>query len=208
MMTLYIDSTELRTDMCNLGEQFNTDKSPYALNSICSSHRKGYTAPYSLLLSHFKNKNIVFAEIGIEAGASLEVWSRWFSSNAEIHAFEYEQTKIDACKRLDIKNIIYHLTDVTKASVLDNSFKNINKMFDVIIDDSAHETYTHNIKINTLHKYLNPGGILIIEDIQREEYITNYNIDTQIWEFFTFIICHHDNRYCHNNDKILYLVKK
>jgi hypothetical protein len=81
-------------------------------------------------------------------------------------------------------------------------------MFDIIIDDSVHDTYTHNIKLNTLHKYLNSGGILIIEDLFRDDNISNYNIDMTIWEFCTFIICHHDNRMCFNNDKILYLVKK
>ena len=107
-----------------------------------------------------------------------------------------------------MKNTNFIHTDVTNIEYLDLTFKDTNVMFDIIIDDSIHSVETQNNIINTVSKYLKPGGMLIIEDIFRNENITNFNIDTNIWEFHTFIICHHNNRNCCDNDKILYLIKK
>ena len=206
--TLYIDSTDCLTELCKIGGDMNTDKSPFALNSVCCGHRKGYTAIYSMLFSQYKNKVINFAEIGIEAGASLLTWTNYFSENCSIYAFEFDENKIEKSKNLNLKNTNFIHTDVTNIEYLDLTFKDTNVMFDIIIDDSIHSVETQNNIINTVSKYLKPGGMLIIEDIFRNENITNFNIDTNIWEFHTFIICHHNNRNCCDNDKILYLIKK
>jgi precorrin-6B methylase 2 len=206
--TLYIDSTFCSTELCKIGGEMNTDKSPFALNSVCCQHRKGYTAVYSLLFSRYKNKVINFAEIGIESGASLLTWNKYFSENCNIYAFEFEKHKIENCKNLNLKNINFIHTDVNNIEYLDSTFKETSIMFDIIIDDSNHIIKSQNNIINTTSKYLKSGGILIIEDINRKEHINSYNIDTDIWEFHTFIICHHNNRNCCDNDKILYLVKK
>jgi ubiquinone/menaquinone biosynthesis C-methylase UbiE len=207
--TIYIDSTQCPTDLCIIGAKMNTDKSPFALNSVCSNHRKGYTAVYSMLFSsYYKNKAINFAEIGIEAGASLLTWNKFFSDNCNIYAFEFETNKIEKCKNFNLKNVTFVHTDVTNVEYLDSSFKGTNVMFDIIIDDSTHGIQDQNNIINTVSKYLKSGGMLIIEDIDRNRHINNFTIDTDIWEFHSFIICHHDNRNCFDNDKILYLIKK
>jgi precorrin-6B methylase 2 len=206
--TLYIDSTCCPTELCKIGGETNTDKSPFAVNSVCCRHRKGYTAVYSMLFSQYKNKVINFAEIGIEAGASLLTWNKFFSENCNIYAFEFENHKIENSKNFNLKNITFVHTDVTNIEYLDSSFKETNVMFDVIIDDTTHLIEHQNNIINTVSKYLKSGAMLIIEDIQRDQNINSYNIDTNIWEFYTFIICHHNNRNCTDNDKILYLIKK
>lgn len=206
--TLYIDSTSCPTELCRIGGEMNTDKSPFALNSVCCSHRKGYTAVYSMLFSQYKNKTINFAEIGIEAGASLLMWDTFFSEKCSVYAFELQNDKIEAAKKLNLKNTTFVQTDVTNIEYLDSSFKKTNVMFDIIIEDSIHHVECQNNVINTVSKYLNSGGMLVIEDIFRYEPLSSFTIDTTIWDFHTFIICHHDNRHCGDNDKILYLIKK
>jgi SAM-dependent methyltransferase len=206
--TLYIDSTFCPTELCRIGGEMNTDKSPFALHSVCCGHRKGYTAVYSMLFSQYKNKKINFAEIGIEEGASLLTWDAFFSENCSVYAFELQKYKIEAAKKLNLKNTTFVQTDVTNIEYLDSSFKETNVMFDIIIDDSIHHVEHQNNVINIASKYLKPGGMLIIEDILRYEYMNSFIIDTAIWDFHTFIICHHDNRHCGDNDKILYLIKK
>lgn len=206
--TLYIDSTYCPTELCKIGSEMNTDKAPFALNSVCCQHRKGYTAVYSMLFSKYKNATLNFAEIGIEAGASLLTWNAFFSEKCKMYAFEFEQHKIENSKKLNLKNTTFVHTDVSTVEYLDLSFKGTNVLFDVIIDDSTHEIEHQNNIINTVSTYLKPGGMLIIEDIDRTQHINSYTIDTDIWEFYTFIICHHDNRNCYNNDKLLYLIKK
>jgi len=107
-----------------------------------------------------------------------------------------------------LKNTKFVHTDVNNIQYMDSSFKNTNTLFDIIIDDSTHTIEHQNNIINTVSKYLKPGGMLIIEDIYRNQHIDSYVIDTEIWDFHTFIICNHANRYCFDNDKILYLIKK
>ena len=206
--TLYIDSTFCPSELCKIGSEMNTDKSPYAFNSVCCQHRKGYTSVYQMLFSQYKNKVINFAEIGIEAGASLLTWNKFFSENCNIFAFEFDRNKIQNSKNLNLKNVNLIHTDVGNLEYLDSSFKDTNVIFDIIIDDSTHNIRDQNNIIRTVSKYIKSGGMLIIEDIDREQNINIYDIDTNIWEFYSFIICHHKNRFCTNNDKILYLIKK
>lgn len=206
--TLFIDSTDCPTELCRIGGNFDTDKSPFSVNSACSKHRKGYTAIYQMLFSTFKHRLVRIAEIGIEAGASLRMWSKFFSSEARIHVFEKNTQFIDDAKKFNLPNVTFVHTDVDNIQYLDNSFQTTRVSFDIIIDDSTHHIPHQNNIINTVSKYLKSGGMLIIEDIDRDTPLSYYKIDPAIWEFHTFIICHHSNRNCYNNDKLLYLVKK
>jgi SAM-dependent methyltransferase len=206
--TLYVDSTDCHTGLCTLGADMNTDKSPYAMNSVCCKHRKGYTAVYELLFSQYKNSSIHFAEIGIEAGASILMWNKYFSENCSIYGFEFYKQKIQNVRQFNLKNVKFVHTNVDDVPYLDTSFKNTGVLFDIIIDDSSHENKHQNNIIQTVHKYLKPGGTLIIEDIYRDQHINDFNIDQSIWSFYSFIVCHHKNRFCSDNDKLLYLIKK
>lgn len=161
-----------------------------------------------MLFSQYNNKELNFAEIGVEAGASILTWNHFFSEKCNIFGFEYHENKIQNVKNLNLKNVNMIHTDVQNIEYLDSSFRDTNVLFDVIIDDSSHEIQHQNNIINTVSKYLKPGGMLIVEDIDRELNMNVYKIDNTVWEFHSFIICHHNNRVCFNNDKILYLIKK
>jgi SAM-dependent methyltransferase len=205
--TIYIDSTHCPTDLCLIGSECNTDKSPYSLNSVCSQARKGYTAVYELLFSSMRNKEINFCEIGIEAGASVQMWEQYFS-NANLFAFEYDENKIELCKKL-APNTNFSKTDVSNEQILDQTFKDTDKMFDIIIDDSNHHQPDQLKILKVAVNYLKPGGILVIEDIYRE--YTEDIFDSAIgdeWAFKAFIICDHKNRSGHDNDKIWVGIKK
>jgi hypothetical protein len=205
-LNIKIDTTEYISKLCISGMNNNTDKSPFAMNSVCCRHRKGFTGVYSLLFSRFLNTPLNFAEIGIEAGGSLCMWREYFPQ-ANLYAFELNKDKIDACKQLNIQNIVYNEIDVTKEESINEAFRKTDILYDIIIDDSLHENYSHNLKIANLGKYLKKDGILIIEDIDRSESMSTFEIDENEWSYFTFITCHHDFRNC-NNDKLIYLVKK
>jgi len=206
--SLFIDSTNCSTELCVLGGNFNTDKSPFSKHSTCSQHRKGYTAVYSTLFSHLKDKNFNLAEIGIEVGASLKLWKSYFKG-ARICGFEFMEEKIEACKKMDtISDLEYYKLDITKRSSIIEAFDSADTLFDLIIEDTTHTIEDQNNCISTVHKYMNPGGILIIEDIYRNVDYSKYIIDESIWSFSTFITCHHAKRHCWDNDVILYLVKR
>jgi len=154
-----------------------------------------------------RNKEINFCEIGIEAGASVQMWEQYFSK-ANLFAFEYDENKIELCKKL-APNTNFLKTDVSNEQILHQTFKDTDKMFDIIIDDSNHHQPDQLKIIKVSVDYLKPGGILIIEDIYRE--YTEDIFDSVIgdeWAFKAFIICDHQNRSGHDNDKIWVGIKK
>lgn len=209
MKTIYVDSTNHMTDLCRVGAKYNTDKSPYATNTPrCAGHRKGFTAVYDMLFSPYKNKSINLCEIGIEGGASLQTFSEYFAL-ANIYGMELLDNKIEECKNLNIPRTTVLKTDASSKDFLHHSFKEANQQFDIIIDDSMHITDHQLNIIEVATNYLKSGGILIIEDLYRNdpEDIFDSAIKDQ-FSFYSFIICHHDNRVSWDNDKIWYGVKK
>jgi SAM-dependent methyltransferase len=207
MNTMYVDSTYCTTDLCLIGGKHNTDKSPFASHSACCNHRKGYTAVYAMLLAPYNGVAFNLAEIGIEQGSSLMMWSEKYPC-AHVHGFECCDDKIHKCRNLGLPNVTIHKTDASDAASLHASFAQCNATFDVIIDDSSHCIEHQNNIISCVHKYLKPGGMLIIEDINRSTHADQFHADVHMWSFCTFIICDHVNKHCHDNDKILMLVKR
>jgi len=221
--TIYIDFTNFSTELCQLGSKYGTDKGPFTKNASSggAGDRKGYTAFYHMLFSKFKDKNINFLEIGIRRGASLQMWEEYFSS-ANLFGFEKYDHHITECKQLSKKTKIFK-TDVSIADApnvinkqgisvtqLENTFQEADTMFDIIIDDSTHWPADQVHIVNTAKKYLKSGGILIVEDFERDysEDIFNEVLGDD-FIFSSMIICHHDNKLCpNNNDKIWYGIKK
>jgi SAM-dependent methyltransferase len=157
-----IDTSLFNTILCESGRKHNTNKSPYNL----VGHRSGYTGLYYLLFDKLKNKEINFAEIGIEKNASTRAWREYFDK-AKIHTFEYDKNKIEDAIKDDLNETYYHEIDVRNAINIKNTFKNLNIKFDIIIDDSLH-TFKEQIKIiYNVKDFLKPGAMLIIEDIYR-----------------------------------------
>jgi SAM-dependent methyltransferase len=210
--SIIIDSTLASTKLCDIGKKYGTNKSPINLNG----HRIGYTSIYSLLFSQIKNKKINFAEIGIEKNASIKMWREYFSL-ASIYAFEYDDLKISAAKKNNLRKTFYFKVNVKDENSIYESFCKTRSKFDVIIDDSTHNFNDQIRVIKNCYKFLNPGGILIIEDIfkHKKEHaeINYYNNLKNFIKFFTeifFIATEHVNNFTSNYkcEKILLLIKK
>ncbi len=206
--TIFFDSTNAITDLCQLAAKYNTDKSPFSEASPCSGHRKGYTAFYEMLLAPLRYKEINLCEIGIEQGGSLMTFSDYFPY-ARLFGMELLNQKIDHCRSLSIPRTSILSTDVSNKDSLKRAFNETERMFDVIIDDSTHEK-EHQINIIEIaSKYLKPGGILIIEDLYRMDAEDVFDsVDKSQFSYHTFVTCHHERRNCWDNDKIWYAVKR
>jgi SAM-dependent methyltransferase len=210
--SIVIDSTLASTKLCDIGKKYGTNKSPINLNG----HRIGYTGIYSLLFSQIKNKKINFAEIGIEKNASIKMWREYFSF-ASIYAFEYDDFKIAAAQKNSLLKTFYFKINVKDESSINKSFYKTKSKFDVIIDDSTHNFNDQIRIIKNCHKFLNPGGILIIEDIfkyrKQHAEVNYYNKLKSFIKFFSeifFIDTQHVNNFTSNYkcEKILLLIKK
>ena len=207
-----LDSTLCKTTLCDLCSRTGTDKSPFTLNG---GHRHPYTTPYSLFFEPLKHKPIKFAEIGIFRGASIMAW-RAFFSRARIFGFDIDLVAMENIKNMNLPAVFLDQMDATKPDSMEAVFQKYmtdGELFDVIIDDALHDVNQQAITIRTCMNKLKQGGLLIIEDVFRNQdhapYIKVMEEVKDLISFSTFIICDHKDRYSPgwDNDKMLVLVK-
>ena len=207
-----LDSTLCKTTLCDLCSKTGTDKSPFTLNG---GHRHPYTTPYSLFFEPLKHKPIKFAEIGIFRGASIMAW-RAFFTRARIYGFDIDLGAMEKIKSLNVPGVYLDQMDATKADSMESVFQRYmadGELFDVILDDALHNVDQQAITIRTCMNKLKQGGLLIIEDVFRDQdhapYLKVMEEVKDLISFSTFIVCDHKDRYSPgwNNDKILVMVR-
>jgi predicted O-methyltransferase YrrM len=207
---MIIDTTNSRTELCDLGVKYPTDKSPY--NKDGGLHKHPYMAIYNLLFLPFKSKNINFAEIGIYRNMSMMCWREFFP-NANLFGFEYDGVFLTNAINHNLNNTKYSYIDITDKESLETELSKFEK-FDIILEDSTHKFDDQINLCEIAYKYMNSGGILIIEDIFRNEDETRYLESLQsVKDYYSdmfFIETEHVLKYSPewNNDKLMILIKK
>ena len=207
-----IDSSLCRTTLCEYCLLAGTDKSPFTENG---GHRHPYTTPYSLFFEPLKNKPIKLAEIGIFRGASLVVWRNFFP-RARIYGFDRDLDAMKYAKAYNMPGVFIDEMDALDPISMESALQRHmtdGELFDVIIDDALHTVEQQVVTIKTCMNKLKQGGLLIIEDIFRDQdhapYVKVMEEVKDLISFSTFIVCDHTNRYSPgwNNDKLLIMVR-
>jgi hypothetical protein len=88
MKSFFVDYKSNKSELCEIGRKYDTDKSSQRDNSSDSRHCHPYTLFYDSLFKGRREENLNIAEIGILDGASLLMWKEYFKS-ANIYGFEY-----------------------------------------------------------------------------------------------------------------------
>jgi hypothetical protein len=137
-----------------IGRQEKTDKSTIF---------HGYLDFYEPYLAAHRHKPVKLLEIGVETGASLRMWQRYFPNGAIVGAdinpatLQFAEDRI-AIELLDQSN----LEDLVALGVKHGPF-------DIIVEDGSHEWEHQITTLRTLFPFLKSGGIYIVEDLH-----TNY----------------------------------
>ena len=115
----------------------------------------------------------------------------------------------------NLENVYYDQMDASSEDSIKECFDKTGVKFDIIIDDASHQFWDQIKVIRTAYNYLNPGGYLIIEDIDssKDEFqyyqeISSYN-HTMYFSNMSFIETDHNNKmtYPFDNDKLLVLIR-
>lgn len=213
--SIIIDSTNSKTDLCVLGTKYPTDKSPYNTENIVtpngSGHRHPYTAVYDFIFSSIRYNELSLVEIGVLDNMSMKCWREYFTKT-KLYGFDYSQKYIDEGNSLNLENTTYDFINVKSIESIDESLGKYGK-YDIIIEDSTHE-FNDQIRVcNLAHKYLNPGGILIIEDIFRnideDRFLEGISEVQKYYSSITFVMTEHHLKYSPgwDNDKLLILYR-
>ena len=207
--TLIIDSTKCETELCYIGKMCHTDKSPF--NEY--GHRHPYTPVYSLLMSQYKERPIRFVEIGVASGASVIMWNHYFKKGT-FFFYDRDQNFLDNAKQSVGINNSFEIMDVIRPESIREALQKTGGDLDIILDDSSHNPDDQNHIIHESIPFLKSGGMIIIEDVNRDEPEEKYfNILKDVFHefsFISFVLTEHNNRYSPgwNNDKLLVLIKK
>lgn len=214
MTSLKIDYNINKSELCEIGRQYDTDKSAFRNNVTKYRHCHPYSLFYDSLFSRRRHDKLNIAEIGLLHGSSVLMWRDYFL-NANIYCLEYYDELIRNFKNnFNTDRIHLSTIDVTNNINIKEAFNNINEQFDIIIDDSTHQFEDQIRIIENAYKHLKPGGLFIIENIfksyDESDYINRLKpILNDNFQDYYFIELDHINR-CSigwDNDKLFVLVK-
>lgn len=211
IQSITIDSSSSKTELCELGQKYYADKSPYNEKG----HRHPYTAVYNMLLAKYKYEPVRFVEIGIAGGSSLLMWSQYFlNQGRRLFFFDRDQNFIKNGNGYRVPDVFCLEMDVAKEESIREGLQKIGGDLDVLLDDSTHGIPEQVKIIKCGLPFLKSGGMFIIEDIFRrykeEDYQKELEDVLDQFSFATFITCEHTNKWSPDwdNDKLLILVKK
>lgn len=144
------------TTLDELGVKFRTDK---------SSIDHGYLDFYETLFAHRRHDPIQLLELGVYAGASLQMWDEYFT-HPEGHIIGIDCGILDDLPALGPRVRAYR-SDQTKIP-LAMSLGGV--AFDIIIDDASHLSSKTIGSFLTWWPLLKPGGTYIVEDVSTSYY--------------------------------------
>jgi len=153
----------------------NVDGSDNILEQIAKRHDCGngkgkgkhfYTIWYHNHFKDIREKNLIFLEIGVDQGNSLKMWKEYFK-NSTIYAIDkYDKTIPEDIKK-QFKIFIGAQED---KKFLKKVCEDVSSGFDIIVDDASHIPKFQIIAFEYLFKYLNKGGIYVVEDLYSSYY--------------------------------------
>ena len=129
-------------------------KSPYSSLKLST-----YFNVYDQLLSKYRDKSIVFLEIGILDGGSLFMWRDFFGPQARIIGVDLNPE----AKKWEEEGFEIFIGDQSSAEFWENTLNTIGKL-DIVLDDGGHTYEQQIMTTESVIPFINDGGVIIIED--------------------------------------------
>lgn len=151
--------TERIGELTALAERYGTDKGYVADRLGRIGHH--YTPTYERLLGPRRLEVQQVLEIGVERGASLQMWADYFP-NAVIWGIDNDPTCLNENANGRIRMRLINQAETDELT----GFASISGPFDLIVDDGSHIDRHQQVSLAALFPvYLKPGGFYAIEDI-------------------------------------------
>lgn len=129
---------------------------------------KHYFPAYEQHLSRFVNRPMLFLEIGVSKGGSLEMWKRYFGPHAQIVGIDLDPS----CAIHEQDQISIRIGDQSDTAFLQSVLDEFG-IPDVVLDDGSH-MMNHLVEtFQYLYPRISPNGVYFVEDLHTcywEEY--------------------------------------
>lgn len=159
---------ESKTLQLFLGSKYNSIK------------QKKYFSVYDDLFSKYINKKIIFVEIGILNGGSLQIWKKFFGDKARIIGIDLNPK----CKKFEEKGIEVFIGDQSNPKFWKYFFRKVGKV-DIILDDGGHTNKQQILTTVSCIPNINNNGMLVTEDTHTS-YIKEFNNPNK-YSFISFV---------------------
>ena len=130
-------------------------ESPYT-----SIKHSSYFQVYEDVFTKYRNKPIVFVEIGILDGGSLFMWRKFFGPSARIIGIDLNP---DA-KRWEAEGFEIFIGSQEDPAFWDTFFDSVG-MVDVVLDDGGHSNSQQIVTAHKVLPHIRDGGMLAVEDM-------------------------------------------
>jgi hypothetical protein len=115
---------------------------------------------YERHFSRYKGKDIVFLEIGVYQGGSLEFWKGYFGKNSKIYAIDINP----ACKAFEDDQVKILIGSQEDRSFLKSVVAQIPKL-DVLLDDGGHTMKQQIVTFEEMFDHVKEDGVYMCEDV-------------------------------------------
>jgi hypothetical protein len=118
-----------------------------------------YFQVYENIFSKYRNKNIIFVEIGVLNGGSLFIWKKLFGKKSKIIGIDANPN----AKKMEKYGFKIYIGNQSDSKFWKNFFKKEGKV-DIVLDDGAHKNLH---QISTVHyclPHIKDGGKIVVED--------------------------------------------
>jgi demethylmacrocin O-methyltransferase len=153
---------------------------------------------YDKEFEKYRDKPISLLEIGTLLGQSALSWADYFHNAERILTVDIRPIPSDRPKSNRVEYIVANGYDLSLANKLGR--------FDIIVEDGLHTLQTQAETIKIYSHYLKSGGVLVIEDIPQQEWISVFeDIVNGFGDEFSYgTVITGSNR----DDRIFYVRKK
>lgn len=119
-----------------------------------------YLEIYDILFKNIRNNEIVFLEIGVKLGGSIDLWNLYFPNLKKYIGIDID----NKCEKFKDSNTDIYIGDQCDKLFLNSLTESIKDKIDIVLDDGGHQFHQQINSFNVLFKKLEYGGTYIIED--------------------------------------------
>ncbi|MBQ6976217.1 MAG: class I SAM-dependent methyltransferase, partial [Selenomonadaceae bacterium] len=123
---------------------------------------------YDKWFKDFRGTDLVFVEIGVQNGGSLQMWKDYFGKDAKIIGIDIDER----CKAFEEDQISIEIGSQESVEFW-NGFKKKYPRVDILLDDGGHTMQQQIVTFQQMFPHIKDGGIYMCEDCHtsyREEY--------------------------------------